>query len=688
MKSSKLVLVCLLVAAVLVVAALSASARPFPPGFQTVTQANGATDTITMQGSDEVVQLGKTVDGYSVMFDAATGNYVYAVKDAKGNLVASNVVATDPAGRSVAEKVFLAKLAKGLGFSATQLAAKEAKRFGAKSRKGVGPMAKQRGSGNNLYIYGFPSIGQNLKHLVICVDYTDLAWIRNMTEMTNYFNQQGYQGPIEDQRKGSFRDWYYDCSYHQLLIDTTVKGPYHLANNRAYYTDSPSNPAGCGLLVLEAIEYAYNDGVNFSPFDNDQNGWVDTIGVVFAGYSKQGGDPYGSYEIMGSLYCWYQNPVTYNGKKVCAFYLIAELRYGSGSVPESISAAVHEFGHGMWLWDYPLCCWSEMDYGPWAGGWGDIPTDMDAYCKDKLNWSTPVVLSSSGTGKTLHSVDTANEYFKIPTLSGAGEYFLLENRQQNASSWDRFLPGHGMLIYHIQGETDDPNLQPYTWMERGNNDPNQYPGWYDMSSPPGTPFPGTSNTTAISDNNTEANMNLRDLNNAKAGIAISNIAENSGVITFNFTKTAPPNTDQFCASATVDTGTLKSGTHSNTHASDNSYMTVTAVKVATKYTVQETFTYETGITTGLAYLYVTTEAGLTTNNLTQEVYLYKPSNSTWVKIGESNLTTADSTAGYLVAGPNNYVTAGGQIKVLLKIVGVGTKYDHKIDLLKLATQAK
>jgi len=584
MKTGKLVLAYLLLGAVgLVDPALSASARPFPPEYQAI-QANGAKLTITMTESDEASQLGRTVDGYSVLFDAATGNYVYAVKNAQGDLVVSKMAASDPAARSDAEKAFVAKLAKNLAFSKAQAAAISAGKFGSKfTKSGVSPMKGSKPF--NLFPRGFPSKGQNLKHLVICVDYADLAWTIDMTNMTNYYNQAGYQGPIPDQQGGSFRDWYKASSYNQLTIDTTVVGPYHLVNKRAYYSatwnpKATPNPYGPGLLVLEACAAAYAAGVDFSQFDNDHNGWVDTIGIVFAGYSAQGSDPYGQVEIMSSLHCYKQTPPIYNGGKVCAFYMIAELRRNQGKLPESISAAVHEFGHGLWLWDYPLGYWSEMHLGPYAGGWGDIPTDMDAYCKEKLGWSRPKVLNTTGTGKRLRPVSSYNEYFRIDTLSGPGEYFLLENRQQ--TGYDRFLPGHGLMIYHIAGETSDPLIQPYIRFERANNDPHTYPS---EAAAPGVPFPGPTNVTSISDNHVEADCNLRDLNGAKAGIAITHIAENGGVITFDFIKTAPPNTEQFCTLATVDTGALKSGSHANTHASNNRCFIITAAKVGTQYTI-------------------------------------------------------------------------------------------------------
>ena len=105
-----------------------------------------------------------------------------------------------------------------------------------------------------------------------------------------------------------------------------------------------------------------------------------------------------------------------------------------------------------------------------------------------------------------------------------------------------------------------------------------------------------------------------------------------------------------------------------------------------QYTVQETYTLETGTTTGLAYLYVTVEAAAA-NNPSQEVYVYNVTTAAFDKLGANKLTTTDSTINYTVVSPVKYATSTGQVKILVKVIG-GTKYDHKVDLVKLATQVK
>ncbi len=79
------------------------------------------------------------------------------------------------------------------------------------------------------------------------------------------------------------------------------------------------------------------------------------------------------------------------------------------------------------------------------------------------------------------------------------EYFILENRQQ--VGWDYYLPGHGMLIYHVNQNVAgwnsncancNPNF-PGVDLEEANSSP------YNRA---GNPFPGTSNKTSFTDNTT------------------------------------------------------------------------------------------------------------------------------------------------------------------------------------------
>jgi hypothetical protein len=88
-----------------------------------------------------------------------------------------------------------------------------------------------------------------------------------------------------------------------------------------------------------------------------------------------------------------------------------------------------------------------------------------------------------------------------------GEYYLFENRQQNR--WDEYIPGHGMLIWHIDFTysrwasnvvNNWANHQCIDLVEAGET---SYSGGYNIPNA-ATPFPGTSSKTDFTQDTTPA----------------------------------------------------------------------------------------------------------------------------------------------------------------------------------------
>ena len=140
--------------------------------------------------------------------------------------------------------------------------------------------------------------------------------------------------------------------------------------------------------------------------------------------------------------------------------------------------------------------------------------------------------------------------------------------------------------------------------------------------------------------------------------------------------------DYFCASLTVDYGTLKSGDHTSVHASDNVYLVAAAAKRYGKYTEQVTYTYNTGLGS-LSYLQVTVEGKVSTGTQPQEVSVYNYSTSAWDQVSSSTLTTSDSTVTPTASNPSPYIS-GGTVKVRVHTGWVGgSAYDHSTDYVKI-----
>lgn len=88
----------------------------------TIKQPNGKTLTFILQG-DERISWGKTLDDYSLLTNK-NGNWVYAMIDEKGFMVASDVLACNKVERSDEELEFLKNIKTNLFFSKSQIDAK------------------------------------------------------------------------------------------------------------------------------------------------------------------------------------------------------------------------------------------------------------------------------------------------------------------------------------------------------------------------------------------------------------------------------------------------------------------------------------------------------------------------------------------------------------------------------------
>ncbi|MCF6358134.1 MAG: immune inhibitor A, partial [Draconibacterium sp.] len=225
-------------------------------------------------------------------------------------------------------------------------------------------------------------------------------------------------------------------------------------------------------------------------------------------------------------------------------------RSNSGGGISRIGVICHEFGHVLGAKDF-----YDTDYG--TGGQYDGTGDWDMMASGNWNndgitpahhnpynritvygWATATTLSSPTQVTLLNSAENSNSFYRFNTTT-ANEYFLIENRQQ--LKFDASIPGHGMLIYHVDGS--------FITSHTGSNDINagdhqgMYPVCANASGNPtavygtingsGCPFPGTGAKTLFGDTTTPHSKSWAGANTAQP---LSGITENSTdkTVTFNF----------------------------------------------------------------------------------------------------------------------------------------------------------
>jgi len=379
-----------------------------------------------------------------------------------------------------------------------------------------------------LAVGGQAAITGNLNVLVLLVEFSDeLAAGGGSFSDSTYFdsllfstNSPGY----------SMNDHYYEMSYSQVTISGRSVGWLMMPQTYAYYVDGQRGfgnyPRNAQKLAEDAVDAAEAAGVDFSLYDNDNDGTLDGLFIVHAGPGYEStGDVNQIHSHQWSLAA----SRNYDGVNIITYTQEPEER-GSGQ-PINVGVYSHEYGHFLGLpdlydTDYTsagIGRWCLMASGSWADG-GTTPAHMSAWCKYQLGWVTPINVTFNLTAAELPQVVTDAVVYRLWAGGTMGnEYFLVENRQK--VGFDRYLRGAGLCIWHIDdnksGNSQEwyPGLSPSqhllvaleqadgNWhMEHDSNsgdgaDP--YPGsgvhreFSEFTTPSSHAYSGTSTQTAV-----------------------------------------------------------------------------------------------------------------------------------------------------------------------------------------------
>lgn len=507
----------------------------------TATQPDGSQVTLTRAG-DEFNKYFLTDDGQIVVGSESGGYYFAEVEASTGRMVASKVVASDLSARNAEQTAFVASVDKGQ----LEKAMLKNAEMSPLSVANVNRTALRRSKANLPAQSGiglfpgttFPAKGST-KGLIILVQYSDVKF-NTSYNAGDYFRRLASQKGFSDYgATGSALDWFTDASNGQFTPSFDVYGPVTLPNKQSYYgsNDAYGNDMYPEQMVIDGCKLL-DSQINFKDYDTDGDGYVDNVFVFYAGQGEASG---GSDNTV-----WPHQWDIESAGKTLTLDNVKISRYAcsnewDGSKPDGIGTFVHEFSHVMGLPDlyhtssnsayYTPGEWSVMDYGPYNND-GRTPPTYSIFERNAFGWIDPMVLDQTPREVELSHILKSNEGCIIPTSSD-NEFFLLENRQQ--SGWDAYLPGHGMLIWHIDynasvwtnNSVNNTKSHQYVDIEEANNKPTS-------TSPTAVrdwAFPGTSGTyTSFTDDTTPG---MKTWKGAKLGIPLTEIAENNGTITFN-----------------------------------------------------------------------------------------------------------------------------------------------------------
>lgn len=496
-------------------ACVGAFAVPAKPGLVTMRQADGTELKVRIVG-DERSHHYLTEDGYLIV--NKENIFYYASTDAHGNIVCSDIQARSVGMRSAEARDYLAKV--DLPAVMTALENRDVRRRAARSpRRNVG-----------LFETGFPSKGEQ-KGLVVLVEYKDVKF--NLSDPYDYFNRMLNEDGFSDYGgTGCAAEYFRESSVNQFRPRFDVYGPITLSQNMSYYggNDYNGNDSHPEQMAIEACRQL-DPTVDFSEYDRDGDGYIDNVFVFYAGRGEaSGGSPNSVWPHSWNVTSATNTPCIFDGVRLDRYACSNEWE---GSRPDGVGTFIHEFSHVMGLPDlyatsytgaFTPGAWSVLDYGPYNND-GRTPPLYSVYERYALGWISPQVIDRPAN-MTMEAI-SRNKACIIPTAD-ENEFFLLENRQQEG--WDKYIPGHGMLVWHV-------DFDEYVWAQNtvNNNASHQYVDLEEADGRPteytraGDAFPGTGNVASFTD---DTNPSMRAWNGTRLNLPITGITETGGVIRF------------------------------------------------------------------------------------------------------------------------------------------------------------
>ena len=524
-------------------------AAPALRGAFTVTQADGTLLTVEQFG-DEFFHWTETADGTLVV--PTRQGYFVAVIDDKGELTASDVLAHEAQLRGSKEQQLVRQQAtrRTLFHQQGQQRAQAERRTMSISTK-------------NKYLphTGSPRI------LTILAAYQDVDFIVNEPKLS--FDQYLNADEIVDLGNSntlqlcSVRQYFNTCSNGLFTPQFDVVGPVKLPQDMAYYggTTTTGSDDKFYQLCLDAYQAVKDSVADWSPYDNDNDGNVELVCIIFAGYGQNQGRENSTIWAKSSR----QNIAIDDDMRISFFNCCSELfnpaKTATSDYSQYINGTgtfIHEMSHCMGLpdlyqttGDYAnnqgMESWSIMDYGLYNRN-GFAPAPYNAWEREVMGWSLMEPISAPTQVNLLKPWEDGGTAYKIVNSSDDNEYIVLENIQKQGLN--KYAKGHGLLVYHVAypyseiNMTDHPNntvshpavaVVPASGVLintglAGSNKKYTRAEW--TASVASSPFPGDSAVTELTLQQELSNYVF--YSGDPLGVELHNITESEGCVSFDF----------------------------------------------------------------------------------------------------------------------------------------------------------
>jgi len=287
--------------------------------------------------------------------------------------------------------------------------------------------------------------------LLLCVEFTN---VKHGTAHTSAFFDNLADGP-----GNSMAAYFTQASTGRFTVAAESFGWYESANTMEHY-GTPGGGSNDNPLLYQLVTEVVNAAdayVNFADYDADRDGWVDYLQVVHSG-----GDEAitgNQNHIWSEMYYDFDVPVV-DGKKVGAYSMVSE--------DDPMGVFAHEYGHQIGLPDLydtdgtgnggqtdGAGLWDIMAAGSFLGN-GDVPCLPSAWSRALAGWADVVTVTANRNAIALVAAAQNATVLRINLPDIPNEYFLVECRANEG--FDSYLPGGGLLIWHIDNSRGTVNL--------------------------------------------------------------------------------------------------------------------------------------------------------------------------------------------------------------------------------------